>query len=130
MNPTTSGAVAATIAYFVLSFALGIALFWLPGSNLIITALYFVASAVGYAGLALWVGRGLIRSGGAMGAVILGSILVGFIQLVPVLGWFLVWPVFSVTTLGAAILSGLGESVDWLLPRAEAEPIARPQQTA
>jgi len=111
---------------FILSILLGIALFWLPGANTLVTAATFVVSAVGYTGLGLWVGRGLIRSGGAMGATILGSILITFVQLIPVIGWFILWPVFLMVALGAATVSGFGTSVDWLLPRSEADPIARP----
>jgi len=111
---------------FILSIMLGIALFWLPGANTLVTVATFIVSAVGYAGLGLWVGRGLIRSGGAMGATVLGSILVTFVQLIPVIGWFILWPIFFMVALGAATVSGFGTSVDWLLPRSESEPMVRP----
>jgi|GEM_PF-961806 len=115
-----------SIGSFILSILLGIALFWLPGANTIITIGGFVVAAVGYTGLSLWVGRGLMRSGGAMGATVLGAILITFIQAVPIIGWFLLWPFFGCLATGAAVVSGFGTSVDWLLSRAEAEPIARP----
>lgn len=110
---------------FVLSIALQIVLFWAP-FQIPVGLVLFVVAAVGYAGLGLWVGRGLVRSGGAMGAVVLGSVLIAFVQLIPVIGWFLLWPIFGSLALGAAVLSGFGTSVDWLLPRSETEPIARP----
>lgn len=110
---------------FILSIATQIVMFWAP-VQVPIGLIMLVVSAVGYTGLSLWVGRGLVRSGSAMGAVILGSILIAFVQLIPLIGWFLLWPIFGALALGAAVLSGFGTSVDWLLPRSETEPIARP----
>ncbi len=114
------------VGSFVLSIGLQIALFWAPGVEGLAGMAMFVVSAVGYTGLSLWVGRGLVSNGSAMGSTVLGAILITFVQLIPLLGWFLLWPIFSLLALGAAVVSGFGTSIDWLLRRAETEPIARP----
>ncbi len=100
--------------------------FWLPGLETAYTMAFFVVAAVGYTGVSLWVGRGLIKGGTGMGATILGAILITVIQLIPLIGWFIAWPIFGFLSIGAAVLSGFGTSVDWLLPRSETEMIARP----
>jgi len=68
----------------------------------------------------------MIRSEGVMAPAVLGAGLIGLIQLIPLLGWFIAWPIFGFLALGAAALSGFGTSVDWMLRRSEAEPVPRP----
>jgi hypothetical protein len=111
---------------FVASIVISVALFWLPSAGLLVGLAFFVTAAVGYAGIGLWVGRGLVRTATPMGATVLGSALITVIQLMPLIGWFLAWPIFGLLALGAATVSGFGTSVDWLLRRAQAGAIARP----
>ena len=115
------------IGSLVLSVFVPFVFFWLPGLETIYTIAFLVVAAVGYTGVSLWVGRGLVKGGTGMGATILGSILITVIQLIPVIGWFIAWPIFGFLALGAAVVSGFGTSIDWLLPRSETESIARPR---
>lgn len=115
------------IASIVLSIMIPILFFWIPGGlESVITLAFFVTAAVGYTGVGFWVGRGMIKGGSGVGATILGSILITFIQAIPVIGWFIAFPVFGWLSLGAAILSGFGTSADWLFPRTTRDVIARP----
>lgn len=101
--------------------------FWLPGGmESLITLAFFIVAAVGYTGVSYWVGRGMIKGGNGIGATVLGSILITFVQAIPVIGWFIAFPIFCCLSLGAAVLSGFGTSTDWLLPRAAHDVIAKP----
>lgn len=114
------------LAVWAASIIVPITMFWAPGMETLVTLSFLVVAAVGYAGLGLWVGRGLIKSGGVMAPAMFGSGLIGLIQLIPVLGWFIAWPIFGFLALGSAALSGFGTSVDWMLRRSEVEPVPRP----
>lgn len=115
------------IASIVLSIMIPILFFWIPGGlESVVTLAFFVTAAVGYTGVGFWVGRGMIKGGSGLGATILGSILITFIQAIPVIGWFIAFPIFGWLSLGAAILSGFGTSTDWLFPRTTRDVIARP----
>lgn len=117
----------AWFASIMLSVMIPIMFFWMPGGmESVVTVSFFVAAAVGYTGVSFWVGRGMIKGGSGLGATILGSILITFIQAIPVIGWFIAFPIFGWLSLGAAILSGFGTSADWLFPRATRDVIARP----
>ena len=120
--------VGVAIASVVLAVLVPFVFFWLPGLETAYSIAFFVVAAVGYTGVSLWVGRGLVKGGSGMGATILGAVLITLIQLIPVIGWFIAWPIFAFLALGAAVLSGFGTSVDWLLPRSETEPIGRPRR--
>jgi len=115
------------VASIMLSVMIPIMFFWMPGGmESVVTVSFFVVAAVGYTGVSYWVGRGMIKGGSGVGATILGSILVTFIQAIPVIGWFIAFPIFGWLSLGAAILSGFGTSADWLFPRTTRDVIARP----
>ncbi|MDA0204558.1 MAG: hypothetical protein O3A53_09890 [Acidobacteria bacterium] len=115
------------IASILLSVMIPIMFFWMPGGmESVVTLAFFVTAAVGYTGVGYWVGRGMIRGGSGVGATILGSILITFIQAIPVIGWFIAFPIFGWLSLGAAIVSGFGTSADWLFPRTTRDVIARP----
>lgn len=115
------------VASIMISVMIPMLFFWIPGGfESVITLAFFVTAAVGYTGVGFWVGRGMIRGGSGAGATILGSILITFIQAIPVIGWFIAFPVFGWLSLGAAILSGFGTSADWLFPRTTRDVIARP----
>lgn len=114
------------LAVWFTSIVVPITMFWAPGVETLVTISFFVVASVGYAGIGLWVGRGLINSTSVMAPAVFGSGLVGLIQLIPVIGWFIAWPIFGLLALGAAALSGFGTSVDWMLRRSEAEPVPRP----
>ena len=114
------------LAVWLASIVMPVTMFWAPGVDMLVTVAFFVVAAIGYAGLGLWVGRGLIRSGGVMGPAIVGSGVIAAIQLIPLLGWFIAWPIFGLLALGAATLSGFGTSIDWMLRRTEIEPTPRP----
>ena len=108
------------------SIFLPLALFWLPPAEFIVFVAFMVVAAVGYAGVSYWVGRGLVKSRSIAATGVLGAILVTIIQFIPVIGWFIATPVFGFLALGAAVLSGFGTSVDWMLQRSEVEPVPRP----
>ncbi|MBI1356419.1 MAG: hypothetical protein GC160_18920 [Acidobacteria bacterium] len=117
------------LAVWVASVVTPVTMFWAPGVESLVTLAFFVVAAVGYAGLGLWVGRGFIRSEGVLAPAVVGSGVIGIIQLIPVLGWFIAWPLFGLLALGAATLSGFGTSIDWMLRRSEMEPTPRPTHT-
>lgn len=114
------------VGLWVGSMVIPAVMFWAPGVETLVFVSFMVVAAVGYAGIGLWVGRGLIRSGGVMAPAVFGSGLVGLIQLIPVIGWFIAWPIFGWLALGSAALSGFGTSVDWMMQRSEAQPVPRP----
>ncbi len=115
------------VASILLTVMMPIMFFWMPGAmESVVSVSFFVAAAVGYTGVSFWVGRGMIKGGSGLGATILGSILITFIQAIPVIGWFIAFPIFGWLSLGAAILSGFGTSADWLFPRTTRDVIARP----
>ena len=114
------------IGVWVTSIIVPATMFWAPGVETLVTISFFVVAAVGYAGIGLWVGRGLIRNSGMMAQAVFGSGLIGLIQLIPLIGWFIAWPIFGWLALGSAALSGFGTSVDWMLQRSEAQPVPRP----
>jgi hypothetical protein len=115
------------IASFMVLGLMPLLFFWVPGGmESVITLAWFVTAAVGYTGVGYWVGRGMIKGGSGLGATILGSILIVFIQAIPLIGWFIAFPIFCCLSLGAAILSGFGTSPDWLFPRVTRDVIARP----
>jgi hypothetical protein len=115
------------IASIMLTIMMPLLFFWMPGAmESAVTVGFFVVAAVGYTGVGYWVGRGMIKGGSGVGATILGSILITFIQAIPFIGWFLAFPIFGWLSLGAAILSGFGTSPDWLFARTTRDVIARP----
>jgi len=118
--------IAVWLGSIVAGIVMSIALFWVPGNESLISIAFLALAAVGYCGLSHWIGRGLVSSGSPMGATVLGAILVTIVQAIPVLGWFIIFPVFGFMALGSAAMSGLGTSVDWLMPRRETDPIPRP----
>jgi hypothetical protein len=111
---------------WITSIFLPIVLFWLPPAEFIVFVAFMVVAAVGYAGVSYWVGRGLVKSRSMAATGVLGAILVTFIQFIPVIGWFIATPVFGFLALGAAVLSGFGTSVDWMMQRSEIEQVPRP----
>ena len=111
---------------WVASMFLPMVLFWLPPADFIIGLAFLVVAAIGYAGVSYWVGRAFVKSR-SMGATgVLGAILVTIFQFIPVIGWFIATPFFGFLALGAAVLSGFGTSVDWMMQRSEVEPVPRP----
>ena len=115
------------VASIMLSVMIPIMFFWIPGGmESVVTVSFFIVAAVGYTGVSFWVGREMIKGGSGVGATILGSVLITFIQAIPVIGWFIAFPIFGWLSLGAAILSGFGTSADWLFPRTTRDVIARP----
>lgn len=110
----------------------GFTLLWsvsmLLGLSLLgIDTLFFVVLVavlvIGYTGVSLWVGRGLVGSS-PFAATAFGAVLISLLQLIPVLGWILAG-VYTLFAVGCVGLSGAGTSVDWLLRRTEAEPLRR-----
>ena len=111
---------------WVASILIPIVLFWLPPADFVIFLAFLVTAAVGYAGVSYWVGGGLVKSRSMAATGVVGAILVTFVQFVPVIGWFIATPIFAFLALGAAVLSGFGTSVDWMLQRSEVDPVPRP----
>ncbi len=97
-----------------------------PASLLIIGACslaMFVIVIVGYTGVSAWVGHRVTSTGAGIGAVVVGAIVVGLLQGIPLLG---VIPllIFGLFALGAAVLSGLGTEPDWLQHQLTSNPTA------
>jgi hypothetical protein len=76
------------IALCIGSFILSIAAAMTPIISLQIPfgLILFCVLVVGYAGVSYWVGRGMLPRSGALGAAILGAVLVTIIQLIPIVG--------------------------------------------
>ena len=64
-----------------------------------------------------------------MGAAVAGAVLVGVLQAIPLLGMFAV-VMFGLLALGAAALTGLGTSPDWLAKRLANHPAPPPARAA
>jgi hypothetical protein len=111
---------------WIASIFLPMVLFWLPPADFVIGAAFLAVAAVGYTGVSYWLGRVFVRSRSMRATGVLGAILATIIQLIPIIGWFIVTPVFAFLALGSAILSGFGTSVDWMVPRSEVDPVPRP----
>lgn len=84
-----------------------------------------VTLLLGYAGLSAWVGRGLLRSASPLVVVLLGAVVITFLQLIPFLG-LLVCLVFFLLALGSAAFSGYGTSADWLARQFATRPAIPP----
>jgi len=112
------------IALCIGSFILSIAAAMTPVISLQIPfgLILFCVLVVGYAGVSYWVGRGMLPRSSALGAAILGAVLVTIIQLIPIVGQ-LAFLIFSMMALGSAALSGFGTSIDWLAERTNNEPV-------
>ena len=89
--------------------------------GLFLSIAIFVATIVGYTGLSAWVGRGLAGSLAPLGAVILGALVIGLIQAIPLLGLIPAF-LFSLFALGSVALSGFGTAPDWLAQRFSSHP--------
>ena len=87
--------------------------FWIPGIFLPFCVLLLVLLVGGYTGISYWLGRAAASRTTLLTATVLGALLVTILQWIPVIGW-LVGCIFFMMALGAALLSGLGTSVDWL----------------
>lgn len=111
---------------WVASILLPIVLFWLPPADLVVGLAFFVVAAVGYAGVSYWVGRAFVKSRSMTATGVLGALIVTLVQFIPIAGWFIATPVFGFLALGAAILSGFGTSIDWMMQRSEIDPVPRP----
>ena len=105
---------------------LPLVLFWIPPADFLISLAFFTVAAVGYTGVSYWLGRGLVKSRSMRATGVLGAILVTIIQFIPIIGWFIVTPAFAFLAIGAAVLSGFGTSVDWMMQRSEIDPAPRP----
>ncbi len=111
---------------WIASMVLPAVLFWLPPADFAITVAFLAVAAVGYTGVSYWIGRVLIRSRSMRATGVLGAVVATIMQFIPIVGWFIVTPIFAFLALGAAILSGFGTSADWMLQRADADPVPRP----
>ena len=79
------------------------------------------AKLVGRAGVGLAVGRkvgvGLNHPiSSTLVAVLVGALIIGFIHLIPVIGWLVAF-VLGILGLGAVIMTGFGASADWFNKR-------------
>ena len=78
---------------------------------------------VGYTGVSAWVGHRVTSAGAGIGAVVVGAIVVGLLQGIPLLGAIPLL-IFGLFALGAAVLSGLGTEPDWLQHQLASHPTA------
>ncbi len=92
-----------------------------------ILAVFVLVSVIGYCGVTFFIGGNLFPKRTRFVAMLLASVLVISIQLLPVLGWFVLFLIWNIAV-GAAILSGFGTSTDWLARRTV--PPKRPARAA
>ena len=100
---------------FALS-VIGLMLSILLPVSLPVLGLFLVVSAIGYCGLTFAVGRNLLPKSRPLLATMFGALLVGAVELIPIVGWLVLSVLWSVA-IGAAIMSGFGSSADWLSSR-------------
>ncbi len=84
--------------------------------SLPVLGLLLIVSAIGYCGLAFVIGRNPLPRSRPLLATVFGGLLVGTVELIPIIGWLVLIVLWSVA-IGAAILSGFGNSADWLSSR-------------
>ena len=106
------------VASFLLTVISVVIPLWIPGLQFPFSAVMFVLSVVGYAGISYWVGHGLASRAGPLVAVLVGAVLITILQPIPIVGW-LVGFIFLMMALGVPLLSGFGTSPDWLTARAK-----------
>lgn len=82
-----------------------------------VIAVFALLSVVGYSGITYRIGGNLFPRLSPVVATQSAAALLIAIQLVPVIGWLILLAVWSIAV-GAAVLSGLGTSPDWLARRA------------
>ena len=85
--------------------------------SLPVLVVFLVVSATGYCGLAFGIGRNLLPRLRPILATLAASVLMIGIQIIPLIGWFVLVMLWNIAV-GAAILSGFGTSSDWLAKRA------------
>jgi hypothetical protein len=107
---TGLGIIVGTVVVFIVASVSGPAAPLLVVSVLVVLLVTLIA---GYTGLSSWLGTGLTHASG-VGAVLIGAILITVLQLIPLLGAFVLL-VFTVLALGSAALSGYGTAADWLV---------------
>ena len=100
---------------FALS-VIGLMLSMLLPVSLPVLGLFLIVSAIGYCGLAFAIGRNLLPRSRPLLATMFGGLLVGAVELIPIVGWLALIVLWSVA-IGAAIMSGFGSSADWLSSR-------------
>jgi hypothetical protein len=69
------------------------------------------ASILGYTGLSYWIGQRLQQHG--VGGVVIGAIVISFLQAIPALGGVAFFAFFMMA-FGSSVLSGYGTAVNWL----------------
>lgn len=96
----------------------GLALAALLPISVPIAVVFSVLSVVGYAGLALGIGRNLLPGLNSLPATLVASLVLACAQAVPIVGWSVMVVLWNVAV-GATVLSGFGSSSDWLAQRTE-----------
>lgn len=110
----------ATVVAAVIMLTISSLLGPLAGLVAVLVCLGALATLVlGYAGLSLWIGGKAAPSRTPLAMLVLGALLITLLQFIPLLGLFL-FLFFAVMALGAAVLSGWGNSSDWLAQQVSA----------
>ena len=91
----------------------GLTLSMLLPVSLPVLGLFLVVSAIGFCGLAFAVGRNLLPRSRPLLATMFGGLLLGAIELIPLVGWLVLVVLWNVA-IGTAIMSGFGSSANWL----------------
>ena len=105
-------------------FVIGMIVAMLLPVSLPIMLVFLAVSVVGYCGVTFWVGRNLFASWSPLGATVGASLLLVVLQLIPVVGWLVMFVLWNIA-IGAAVLSGFGTSRDWLSARADGQTWGR-----
>jgi hypothetical protein len=121
---TLLGGVIVFVAFWFIVIALH---FPVPGLGFVRFGLMLVLlllMLVGYTGLSLVFGSHIAGSWGAFAQMLIGALIIAFIQIIPFAGW-VAGMAFTAFAVGAAALSGFGTSTEWFLNRgARAAPPA------
>ncbi len=119
---TGMGVLVGATALYVVSNYLGRAQ---PVLAIAVSLALLISVMVGYTGLSSLLGRRLARHGGYLVSVLLGALLIAFVQLIPILGFF-AFLAFFLLALGGAALSGYGSAAGWLFRPFASQPVVPP----
>ncbi len=115
------GVLIAFVVLIVFSFKMGPAAPWVSLAASLLFGLLVIA---GYTGVSYWMGRRTSQTASAVGAVLLGALIVGLIEAIPLAGAFAI-VLFFLFAAGSAALTGFGSEPDWLERRMGGHPQAQ-----
>ncbi len=93
--------------------------------NLILGILFVSVLGVGATAASCAVGGRLAPGRGALARTLLGAAVINLTNIIPIIG-FVVFSVFGLAAMGGALLSGFGQTADWLPQRFLRRPAVSP----